>query len=259
MERAGEQGNSGADYAAMANAICQAVTVRGKGDAALLECAHLASTFGFDGFSYIVVRPGTVGVDLVSHWTTASGRWKSQYRAHAYHAVDPRVTLTSGRSIPIAWQEPEACTDPRRQAFRIAARTHFIRSGVAMSVQEERGHRAIVTWDSRVVRSSAARAPSQQNELATLALLGGFLHERMRTLAPPQRAEAAPHTLSPRERDCLTLAARGMTSADIGVKLGIAERTANFHIGNLVTKLGALNRGEAIARGVALNLVAVGR
>ena len=46
-----------------------------------------------------------------------------------------------------------------------------------------------------------------------------------------------------------------MTSADIAVKLGIAERTANFHIGNLVTKLGALNRGEAIARGVALNLV----
>ena len=58
------------------------------------------------------------------------------------------------------------------------------------------------------------------------------------------------------EREWLTLAARVMTSADIGVKLGIAERTANFHIANIIDKLGALNRGEAIARGVALNLVA---
>ena len=46
-----------------------------------------------------------------------------------------------------------------------------------------------------------------------------------------------------------------MTSADIAIKLAIAERTANFHIANIIDKLGALNRGEAIARGVALNLV----
>ena len=48
-----------------------------------------------------------------------------------------------------------------------------------------------------------------------------------------------------------------MTSADIALKLSITERTVNFHVGNILAKLGALNRGEAIARGVALNLVSV--
>jgi hypothetical protein len=50
-------------------------------------------------------------------------------------------------------------------------------------------------------------------------------------------------------------AAHGMTSADIAVKLGIAERTVNFHFGNLISKLGVLNRTEAIATAVSRGLV----
>jgi len=57
--------------------------------------------------------------------------------------------------------------------------------------------------------------------------------------------------LSKRENQCLELAANGMTSIDIGAKLGITERTANFHFGNLIQKMGVLNRQEAIAVGVS--------
>jgi DNA-binding CsgD family transcriptional regulator len=46
-----------------------------------------------------------------------------------------------------------------------------------------------------------------------------------------------------------------MTSADIGIKLGIAERTANFHFGNILTKLDALNRHEAIAKGMKRGII----
>jgi LuxR family transcriptional activator of bioluminescence operon len=51
------------------------------------------------------------------------------------------------------------------------------------------------------------------------------------------------------------MAAHGMTSADIGIKLGIVERTANFHFSNILSKLGALNRHEAIAKGMQLGLI----
>ena len=46
-----------------------------------------------------------------------------------------------------------------------------------------------------------------------------------------------------------------ITSADIGMKLGIVERTANFHFSNILSKLGALNRHEAIAKGMQLGLI----
>jgi LuxR family transcriptional activator of bioluminescence operon len=64
--------------------------------------------------------------------------------------------------------------------------------------------------------------------------------------------------LSPREQDCLVLAARGIVSADIGTKLGIAERTVHFHFANIVSKLGALNRAEAITIAVMKGLIRVG-
>jgi DNA-binding CsgD family transcriptional regulator len=63
--------------------------------------------------------------------------------------------------------------------------------------------------------------------------------------------------LSARERQCLQLAARGMTSFDIGLKLAITERTVNFHFSNIISKMGVLNRLEAIAMGVAHGLIQV--
>jgi DNA-binding CsgD family transcriptional regulator len=63
--------------------------------------------------------------------------------------------------------------------------------------------------------------------------------------------------LSPRERQCLQLAARGMVGPEIGQKLAITERTVNFHFSNIISKLGVLNRHEAIAIGVAHRLVDV--
>ncbi|MEP7205712.1 MAG: helix-turn-helix transcriptional regulator, partial [Casimicrobiaceae bacterium] len=61
--------------------------------------------------------------------------------------------------------------------------------------------------------------------------------------------------LSPRERQCLTMAAKGLTSSDIGLKLGITERTANFHFSNILSKLDVLNRHEAIAKAVATGAI----
>ena len=61
--------------------------------------------------------------------------------------------------------------------------------------------------------------------------------------------------LSARESQCLEMAANGMTSVDIAMKLGIKPRTANFHFGKIVVKLGVLNRKEAIAMGIARGLI----
>jgi DNA-binding CsgD family transcriptional regulator len=66
-----------------------------------------------------------------------------------------------------------------------------------------------------------------------------------------------PRELSRRERECLAYAARGMTSGDISLKLGIAERTVNFHFANAIVKLGTLNRLEAIAAAIARRIIAL--
>jgi LuxR family quorum-sensing transcriptional regulator LasR len=76
-----------------------------------------------------------------------------------------------------------------------------------------------------------------------------------RVIADDSRPRQSGLPLSHRERDCIKYAAHGMTSADIGHKLGITERTVNFHFSNAITKLGVLNRHEAIASAVAQRLI----
>lgn len=52
--------------------------------------------------------------------------------------------------------------------------------------------------------------------------------------------------LTAREKSCLYWAAHGKTSWEIGVILGITERTVNFHIANICTKFDVYTRQAAI-------------
>ena len=52
--------------------------------------------------------------------------------------------------------------------------------------------------------------------------------------------------LTAREREVLSLLARGLSNRDIGARLYISETTAKFHVGNILRKLGASSRAEAV-------------
>ncbi len=62
------------------------------------------------------------------------------------------------------------------------------------------------------------------------------------------------HLLSPREREVLEWLKLGKTSWDISVILRISERTVNYHVQNIIHKLGTVNRMQAVS--VAANLEA---
>jgi DNA-binding NarL/FixJ family response regulator len=55
--------------------------------------------------------------------------------------------------------------------------------------------------------------------------------------------------LTPREQEVLQLLADGLTYEAIGVRLGIAKRTARAHVVAIQAKLDAANNAQAVARG----------
>lgn len=61
--------------------------------------------------------------------------------------------------------------------------------------------------------------------------------------------------LTEREAEALTWVARGKSSADIGVILGVSERTVNFHIDNVIRKTGVATRVQAAIRCAMLGLI----
>jgi DNA-binding NarL/FixJ family response regulator len=53
--------------------------------------------------------------------------------------------------------------------------------------------------------------------------------------------------ISSREREVLTLIARGLSNREIAAQMGIVEGTVKAHLTNIFTKLGAADRAQALA------------
>lgn len=60
-------------------------------------------------------------------------------------------------------------------------------------------------------------------------------------------ARPAPR-LSPRQSQCLALAARGCSSADIAARLGLSPRTVDEHLAAACRALGVRTRIQAVAQ-----------
>jgi LuxR family maltose regulon positive regulatory protein len=73
--------------------------------------------------------------------------------------------------------------------------------------------------------------------------------------APETRPELLPEPLSERELEVLGLMAGGLTNKAIGDQLFIALTTVKKHIGHILVKLDAANRGQAVARARELGLL----
>ena len=70
-----------------------------------------------------------------------------------------------------------------------------------------------------------------------------------------QRPGVAPSDITPREREILALLARGLSNVAIGQRLYISAATVKFHVGNVMQKLGARRRAEAVYTASKLNLI----
>ena len=88
---------------------------------------------------------------------------------------------------------------------------------------------------------------------AFIGAAGIHAHSRAQAVA----ATAAGEPLTGRERQVLELVAAGLPNKAIARELGISEHTAKFHVGSLLTKLGAASRTEAVTLATRRGLLAV--
>jgi DNA-binding CsgD family transcriptional regulator len=73
------------------------------------------------------------------------------------------------------------------------------------------------------------------------------LHLALSNVFNQRQLEAVNRDLSSREKEVLNWLKQGKSSWEISVILGISERTVNYHVYNIMQKLGATNRPQAVA------------
>jgi len=236
--------------ASIAVLVPEGDTVARKGDPVSVVRAW-SQGLGFEGLSYFApARDPAQGA--MTLWSTWGDRWDIAYRLRRHADVDPRIVATRDRTLPCLWEGGSIVAHGRLARFLREAGDCGIRSGVAIPLGTS-APRAIVAFDASQATLSEARLSAILARLGDLLWVAHAVHASRHATAPAETA--APCGLSQREHACLAMSARGLTSRDIATKLGIASRTVDFHIGNVLQKLAASNRHEAIAKAIAQGLI----
>ena len=107
-------------------------------------------------------------------------------------------------------------------------------------------------------RPEAARELAIAQRLIEAAIFAARADNAIGNEIDAPREVDAPHRSAPhddllpmppltlREEEVLKLMSEGLRNKEIAARLGITERTATFHVGNVLAKLGADGRVEAI-------------
>jgi len=114
--------------------------------------------------------------------------------------------------------------------------------------------RARVPDSIEIVGEAASIAASQalQRDLAVDAVL-------MPTAGLPAQEddELVDEPLTTRELEVLALMAQGLSNKQIAARLAISDQTVKFHVASIGGKLNALNRTDAVRRGLRRGLIAL--
>ncbi|WP_186116448.1 autoinducer binding domain-containing protein [Burkholderia gladioli] len=194
------------------------------------------------GFEYCcygirVPQPGTQPV--VEIFDTYPAGWMAHYQARNYIEVDP--TVRDGAMSPnmIIWPDVDTAEDP---SLWRDARDFGMSVGVAQSA-----------W---AARRSDRLTPAEINSLTLQAnWLANLSHSLMGKFLVPKLSPVASVTLTKREREVLSWTSEGRTASEIGEQLNISERTVTFHINNILAKLGATNKVQAVVKAIGMGLI----
>lgn len=216
-------------------------------------------SFGFTGFMQatgLSLHPKAESHSYV--FTTLPSEWVALYDQRSYIEVDPRVQHSIESTLPFVW-------DQRTVRGRSAATDRFLDdaarfgvcSGVCVSTRDSHLRGGITSFSSNEPYLTSSVLKRIEQDMSNIIAFSKYFHELIvmaifEQQLPPL-ARGAP--LSPRELQCLQMASQGLTSIEMGTKLGITERTVNYHVCNSMTKLNAVNRQEAVARAVAKGLI----
>jgi LuxR family quorum-sensing system transcriptional regulator SolR len=213
------------------------------------ELAAMVRGLGFDYCSYVIRLPFPLTQPTVVWSSTYPAPWLEHYFAHGYLTIDPVLQQLFRDPTPVVWSTTTFTQEP---AFWEEARAHRIRHGWAIATHGSTRTVGILS----LARSEDALTESELDKVeARLVWLshaahGAISNVEMRTLHAPTERD-----LSPREREILRWTAAGKTAAEIGLIVGISERTVNFHIASTLTKFNVANKTQAVVTAVMLGML----
>ncbi len=177
--------------------------------------------------------------------------WIRHYVEQGYVQSDPvrRTCITARR--PFAWSEIDRSPDFSAKHLKIfaEARSAGLYDGVAIPLHGPYGEVMGVGLASSTGGTDPLRHLNKINVLATQ------FHTAYTGLVAPPLAPVAVR-LTEREREVLKWCLAGKSNSIIGEVLSVSEKTIEFHLTNIFTKLDVSTRVAAVVKALHLGLIA---
>lgn len=176
--------------------------------------------------------------------------WQERCLERGYDKIAPIIKESRMRAGLVRWREAysnASTTAHERHIFDEAA-MFGLRSGITVPLHGPYGSLAIMNF----VRNCDLEF--QNRTINYLQLAATHFHLRVTKIARSNSVDVIPD-LSLREIECVLWAARGKSSWEIGVILGLTENTVNFHMKKVLKKLDAATRTVAVIKAIRLGII----
>jgi DNA-binding NarL/FixJ family response regulator/signal transduction histidine kinase len=161
-------------------------------------------------------------------------------------ALQPEVALVDLRLPKLGGVETIARLARLRLPTRTLVVTSFAQDELVLQALRAGAQGYLLKDASAAELAAAVRAVGTSGSYLTPSIAG-----KLATSLTQQER------LTPRERDVLHLIGQGLADKEIAVELGTSAKTTQFHVANLLDKLGAQNRTDAVRIAYARGLLDV--
>ena len=207
----------------------------------------LSKHFGMDGYYYCNFKPMT-GLTTIDH---RDAEWIKRYNSLGYQQFDVITQEIFAGEKSFTWEEAFMKNNlEKRQAMMLGeARDFNLNHGYQVISKEtpfQGGSCCYYAESGKDFRNS------MRENKKTLEQLGHAYHEKYENITTLQSEMPQ---LSPREKECLTLAALGKTNDEIGIILTLSGNTVNSYISSASAKLGVRTKIHAVVKAVQLQII----
>jgi LuxR family quorum-sensing system transcriptional regulator SolR len=213
------------------------------------QIASFAKRLGFEYCCYGIRMPLPVSKPAVAIFDTYPSGWMEHYQASGFLEIDPTVRAGMQGAGLIVWPESTYHDAPRLWSD---AHDFGLTVGVAHPSWAAHGAFGLLTMS----RHADPLTPAEIDRLPILTnWLANMSHTLMSKFVLHKLMPETGVTLTAREREVLSWTGEGKTAYEIGQILSISERTVNFHVNNVLLKLGATNKVQAVVKAIAMGLI----
>lgn len=164
------------------------------------------------------------------------------YLHEGLNSVDPRKSAHLNTSNVISWKETFGSAPNLDPSLKKLLKEYNRLEGASVRVKSPEG--------ASVIGFAMTEGYDNSVHQEVLGYMAPHIHHIFNRPGDHNRKTLFQPSLSQRERDVLNWAKEGKSNNQISNILNISERTVKYHFSNVFLKLKAVNRAQAIAKGI---------